>query len=202
MSTICGLRANGATYLAADRAAICGTLRAEDIQKIIALRSGWAVAVAGDARALHVVTDCVPSLNKAINEWGNGAEALTALVASEMVLDLREALRKDGFERKPGSQVLSYPVELIIASPSDLWVVRGNFAYARVPDGEVGAVGMGEAAARGAAYALGPDPATRDLSEPVAYLRTCIAAAARVHPSCGAEADVWCSAGGGDGAWL
>lgn len=201
MNTICGLRALGHTYLATDHMTTRGALRTEEVRKIVCLPHGWALAVAGGPRALQVVQEISPHLGHVIGEY-SPTEFVPVSCRNDILRYIRNTLReefqKEGFVHTVGEQAPRCPVELLIAAPNDLWVMRDDFSYSRVPDGEVGAVGLGEAVARGAAYALGPDPKTRDLSEPVTFLRTCVAAAAHVHPACGAEADVWSSVEG----WL
>lgn len=175
MTTICAVRVPGAgVFIGADSQAVnCGT-KMPGVRKWI-VREPWAVAVAGDMRAINVVARDADTILE------NPAGAMT--VADRV----RQALRDDGFVPEGcndgGAQNLAQ--QMIIAHPGGVWSLGAGFDVVEVPDRMLWADGSGRGFAIGAGYALMPGADTVDDVEQV--VRRALEAAAAFDNHTGGE---------------
>lgn len=178
MTIICALHRDGETWVGSDRLRSGGYQIAMSKSKFV-FRDGWAIGVAGWARAADVIENHLGPLPTDI--WS-------------LSLWLREALETDGFVRAPANGedhlVKNFGVGFIVANAQGVWDVDAGFACSPIPEGEMLARGTGSDFALGAFQALtGPftlwAPADRPAITTFGVVEAAVLAAIKYDSGCG-----------------
>lgn len=175
MSVIVGLRtSNGETWIGSD------TLACADAMKITVgpkwvVRAPWAVGVAGHLRTMNVVD---AHADKLLHDLAS---------AYEFSDRLRDLLKSDGFHENGEAQgPLVFGQTTMLAHPTGLWALGGDFSLVRIADNELWAEGSGRELALGAGYAA---QVTCMKQAPEETVRLAIAAA--IHFDVGSGGEIW-----------
>ncbi len=172
MTVLVGYGDDSGYYLAADTLFAEGDNRVLDGRKIIHC-SSFAVAVAGERRAMNVISEAAEKTIPAMEDHG---------IAS-LAMAIRKILQDDGFLRRSPSGSFDWPGAMIVACPTGLFSLACNFAYDRAPIGEPITYGSGSDLAIGAMVASKSTP-IKD------RLVLALSVAAKYSLSCGGAADL------------
>jgi ATP-dependent protease HslVU (ClpYQ) peptidase subunit len=170
MTIICAMHEPGVgTWIGSDR------LRGGSRKVIMAkpkfiLVGGWAIGVAGYARAADAVE--------------MACERIAACKSvQDVAVALRQVLKADGFERATDSQVENYGSDFIVAAVDGVWDIDAGFAISPIPNRTLHANGSGQDEARGAAYAA----RALDVTDAGLIVRVAVEAAISNCQGCGGE---------------